>query len=47
MIFGDRRRRGRIRPFGYLTSMVVTIALWPTLVPAICAIAGAGKPRKS
>jgi len=23
-----------IRPFGYLTSMVVTIALWPTLAPA-------------
>ena len=27
------------RPFGYLTSMVVTIALWLTLAPAIGAIA--------
>jgi hypothetical protein len=28
-----------IRPFGYLTAMVVTIALWLTLAPAIGAIA--------
>ena len=28
-----------IRPFGYLTSMIVTIALWLTLAPAIGAIA--------
>jgi hypothetical protein len=27
-----------IRPFGYVTSMVVTIALWLTLAPAIGAI---------
>jgi hypothetical protein len=26
-----------IRPFGYLTSMVVTIGLWLTLAPAISA----------
>jgi hypothetical protein len=34
-----------IRPFGYLTSMVVTIGLWLTLAPAIGAIgrAKAGK----
>jgi hypothetical protein len=24
-----------VRPFGYLTSMVVTIGLWLTLAPAI------------
>ena len=30
-----------VRPFGYLTSMVVTIALWLTLAPAIGAVAGA------
>ena len=36
-----------IRPFGYLTSMVVTLALWLTLAPAIGAIARTGKPRKS
>jgi hypothetical protein len=30
-----------IRPFGYLTSMVVTIGLWLTLAPAIGA---AGRP---
>ena len=29
-----------IRPFGYITSMVVTIALWLTLAPAI---SGAGR----
>lgn len=29
-----------IRPFGYLTSMVVTIGLWLTLAPAIGAVAG-------
>ena len=34
-----------IRPFGYLTSMVVTIALWLTLAPAIGAVARA--PGKS
>jgi hypothetical protein len=28
-----------IRPFGYDTSMVVTIALWLTLAPAIAAVA--------
>lgn len=36
-----------IRPFGYVTSMVVTIALWLTLAPAIGAIARAGTPKKS
>jgi hypothetical protein len=28
-----------IQPFGYITSMIVTIALWLTLAPAIGAIA--------
>ncbi len=28
-----------IKPFGYLTSMVVTIGLWLTLAPAIGAVA--------
>jgi hypothetical protein len=28
-----------VRPFGYVTSMVVTIGLWLTLAPAIGAIA--------
>jgi hypothetical protein len=36
-----------IRPFGYLTAMVVTIALWLTLAPAITAVGGApGKNKK-
>ncbi len=38
-----------IRPFDYLTSMVVTIALWLTLAPAAGAIARIsrrGRPRK-
>jgi hypothetical protein len=34
-----------IRPFGYLTSMVVTIGLWLTLAPAIGAIARVGRKR--
>lgn len=32
-----------IRPFGYITSMVVTIGLWLTLAPAIGAVARVGK----
>jgi len=37
-----------VRPFGYLTSMVVTIALWLTVAPAIGAVAGkAGKNKAS
>jgi len=35
-----------IQPFGYLTSMVVTIALWLTLAPAIGAIARTGRSKK-
>jgi hypothetical protein len=35
-----------IRPFGYVTSMVVTIALWLTLAPAIGAVAGATNRKK-
>jgi hypothetical protein len=35
-----------IRPFGYLTSMMVTIGLWLTLAPAIGAVGrAAGKNR--
>ncbi len=34
-----------IRPFGYVTSMVVTIGLWLTVAPAIGAIARATKKR--
>jgi hypothetical protein len=30
-----------IRPFGYVTAMVVTIGLWLTLAPAISAVARA------
>lgn len=28
-----------VRPFGYITSMVVTVGLWLTLAPAVGAIA--------
>lgn len=35
-----------IRPFGYITSMVVTIALWLTLAPAVGAIARVGPKKK-
>jgi hypothetical protein len=34
-----------IRPFGYITSMIVTIALWLTVAPAIGAIARTGHKR--
>jgi hypothetical protein len=36
-----------IRPFGYITSMVVTIALWLTVAPAIGAIGRASRRAKS
>jgi hypothetical protein len=35
-----------IRPFGYVTSMVVTIALWLTLAPAIGAIVRARRKKR-
>jgi len=34
-----------IRPFGYVTAMVVTIGLWLTLAPAMGAIARTGRKR--
>jgi hypothetical protein len=35
-----------VRPFGYVTSMVATIALWLTVAPAIGAVArGPGKTK--
>ena len=36
-----------IHPFGYLTAMVVTIALWLTLAPAIGAVVRAPKKVKA
>jgi hypothetical protein len=35
-----------IRPFGYVTSMVVTIGLWLTLAPAIGAVAQGSRGKK-
>lgn len=35
-----------IRPFGYLTSMVVTIGLWLTLAPAAGAIARVTRKKR-
>jgi hypothetical protein len=35
-----------IRPFGYVTSMVVTIGLWLVLAPAVGAIARGPAGRK-
>jgi len=34
-----------IRPFGYITSMIVTIGLWLTLAPAVGAIARTVKKK--
>jgi hypothetical protein len=36
-----------IRPFGYVTAMVVTIALWLTLAPAIGAVGRAPGKKES
>lgn len=36
-----------VRPFGYVTSMVVTIGLWLTLAPAIGAVARTGGNKKN
>ena len=34
-----------VRPFGYLTSMVLTIGLWLAVAPAIGAVAGRKRHR--
>jgi hypothetical protein len=34
-----------IRPFGYVTSMVVTIGLWLTVTPAISAVARSARSK--
>lgn len=36
-----------VRPFGYVTSMVVTIGLWLTLAPAIGAIARTARSSRN
>lgn len=36
-----------IRPFGYLTSMVVTIGLWLTIAPAAGALSREARKKKS
>jgi type VI protein secretion system component VasK len=35
-----------IRPFGYVTSMVVTIGLWLTMAPAVSSIARVRRKMK-
>jgi len=35
-----------IRPFGYVTSMVVTIGLWLVMAPAVGAVSGSGHGKK-
>jgi hypothetical protein len=34
-----------IKPFGYVTSMVFTIALWLVVAPAVGAVAGGRKKK--
>lgn len=47
MIFAGITGTGTgIRPFGYLTPMVVTIGLWLTLAPAAGAIARLSKKKR-
>jgi hypothetical protein len=46
MVFaGATSRSTCVRPFGYLTSMVLTIALWLVVAPAIGAVAGRRRQR--
>ena len=46
MIFaGIVHEKVGIRPFGYVTAMVVTIGIWLVLAPAIGAVASARKRR--
>ena len=41
MVFaGATSRNVGIKPFGYTTSMVATIALWLVVAPAVGAVAG-------
>jgi hypothetical protein len=35
-----------IKPFGYITAMVVTLALWLVVAPAVGAVAGRGRRSK-
>jgi hypothetical protein len=43
-----REHRRGLRPFGYVTSMVVTITLWLGVAPAIGAVArGPGKDKNA
>jgi hypothetical protein len=47
MLFaGIEARNVGIRPFGYITSMVVTIGLWLCVAPAIGTIARATRSRR-
>ena len=46
MVFaGSTSRDTGVRPFSYLTSMVLTIALWLVVAPAIGAVAGRKRQR--
>jgi hypothetical protein len=36
-----------IRPFGYVTALIVTLGLWLTVAPAIGAIARSGRGQKT
>jgi hypothetical protein len=44
MLFGGALRQDvGVRPFGYVTAMIVTIGLWLTVAPAIGAVARTSK----
>ena len=45
LIAGEVAENVGIRPFGYITSMVVTIGLWLAVTPAMGAIVRATKGR--
>lgn len=47
LLAGDVSKDVGIRPFGYVTSMIVTIALWLAVAPAIGAVARGGTRRKT
>ena len=46
LVAGMEARNVGVRPFGYITSMVVTIGLWLSVAPAMGAVARATRRRR-
>jgi len=46
LVAGVEARNVGVHPFGYITSMVVTIGLWLSVAPAMGAVARATRRRR-